>query len=101
MSEIHERNVRKNILQHTLILLQLEVILPVNISESPLARDNDLLATGEFVTSTTESFLNNGRILVLGTDGKNDLANVHTSNSSVRLAPGATHTSLKPDVRLR
>jgi len=84
------------ILQHTLILLQLEVVLPVDIGEAPLAGDDDLLATGEFVASTAERLLDDGGVLVLATDGEDNLANVNTSDSAVWLAPSATHTSLEP-----
>ena len=86
---------RRYILQHTLLLLELEVILTVNVGETPLAGDDDLLATGELVTGTTESLLDDGGVLVLGTDRKDDLANVDTGDGTVRLAPGTTHTGLQ------
>ena len=84
-----------NVLQDTLLLLELDVILTVDVGEAPLARDDDLLATGELVTGTTESLLDDGGVLVLGTDRKDDLANVDTGDGTVRLAPGTTHTSLE------
>ena len=84
------------VLQNTLVLLELEVVLTVNLSEAPLAGLDDLLATGELVTSATESFLYNSSVAILCTDGKNDLANVYTGDSAVGLSPSATHTSLKP-----
>ena len=89
-----------DILQHTLLLLQLDVVFSVNVRESPLARDDDLLATGELVTGTTESLLDDGGVLVLGTDRKDDLANVDTGDGTVRLAPGTTHTSLESRERV-
>ena len=91
---------RRYILQHTLLLLELEVILTVNVGETPLAGDDDLLATGELVTGTTESLLDDGGVLVLGTDRKDDLANVDTGDGTVRLAPGTTHTSLESRERV-
>ena len=91
---------RRYILQHTLLLLELEIILTVNVGETPLAGDDDLLATGELVTGTTESLLDDGGVLVLGTDRKDDLANVDTGDGTVRLAPGTTHTSLESRERV-
>ena len=82
-------------LQHTLVLLELEVVLAVDVSESPLARDDDLLTTRELVTGTTESLLHNSGVLVLGTDGEDDLADVDTSDGAVGLTPCTTHTGLK------
>lgn len=87
-----------HVLEHTLLLLELKVVLTVNLSEAPLAGLDDLLAAGELVTSTTESLLNNSGVAVLGTDGEDDLADVHTGGSAVGLAPSATHTSLEPRV---
>jgi len=85
-----------SILQHLLLLLQLEVVLLINVRESPLLRDNDLLPSGELVTSTAESLHDDRGILLLATDREDDLTNVHTGNGTVRLAPGTTHTSLQP-----
>lgn len=86
-------------LQHTLLLLELEVVLTVDVGETPLAGDDDLLATGELVTSTAESLLDNSSVRFLRTDGENDLANVDTGDGTVGLAPGATHTSLESGLR--
>ena len=86
---------RRYILQHTLLLLELEVILTINVGETPLAGDDDLLATGELVTSTAESLLDDGSVRVLRADGEDDLADVDTGDSAVWLAPCATHTSLE------
>ena len=84
-----------NVLQDTLLLLELDVILTVDVGEAPLARDDDLLATGELVTSAAEGLLDNCRVLVLATDREDDLANVDTGDSTVWLAPSTTHTGLK------
>ena len=45
----HDRSemLQKDILQHALLLLELGVVLTVDVGEAPLARDDDLLATGE------------------------------------------------------
>lgn len=90
---------RRYALQYTLLLLELEVVLTVNVGETPLAGDDDFLATGEFVTGTTESLPDNSLVRILGTDGEDDLADVNTGNGTVGLAPGATHTSLESGLR--
>ena len=86
---------RRYILQHTLLLLELEVILTINVGETPLAGDDDLLATGELVTSAAERLVDDGSVVVLGADGQDDLADVNTGDSAVWLAPRATHTGLE------
>jgi hypothetical protein len=80
---------------NSLVLLQLEVLLPVNVGEAPLLGDNDLLATRELVTSPTESLLDHQSVVVLATDGHDDLADVHASDSAIGLAPSTTHTGLQ------
>ena len=86
---------RRYILQHTLLLLELDIVLPVNVSETPLAGDDDLLATRELVTGAAERLLNDGSVRVLGADREDDLADVDTGNSTIWLAPCATHTGLQ------
>jgi len=83
------------IIHYPLVLLELEVILPVNIGEAPLLGDNDLLATRELITGTAESLLDHRSIVILAADGHDDLANVHTSDGSIGLAPSTTHTGLQ------
>ena len=84
-----------NVLQDTLLLLELDVILTVDVGEAPLAGDDDLLAAGELVPGAAESLLDDGLVRVLGADGEDDLANVDTGDSTVWLAPSTTHTGLK------
>lgn len=83
------------VLQHTLLRFELGVLLPVDVSEAPLAGNDDLLTTREFVTSAAESFPDNGRVGILRADGKDDLADVNTGGSAVWLAPCTTHTGLQ------
>ena len=82
-------------LEHTLVSLELEVVLAVDVGEAPLAGDDDLLATGELVTSAAESLVDDRSVVVLRANRQNDLADVNTGDSAVRLAPRATHTGLK------
>ena len=84
-----------HILQHTLLLLELEVVFPVDVGETPFAGDNDLLATREFVAGTAESLLHYGSVLILAADGEDDLSDVDTSDAAVRLAPSTTHAGLE------
>jgi hypothetical protein len=84
------------ILHHTLLLLELEVVLASDISESPLLGDNDLLAPRELVPRAAESLLDDKGVVVFAADGEDDLANVDTGNCAVGFAPSATHTGLEP-----
>jgi hypothetical protein len=85
-----------NVLHHPLVFLELEVLLPVDVGKAPLLRNDDLLATREFVAGTTEGLLNDVGVGVLATDGQQDLADVNPSDSSVRFTPSTSHTSLQP-----
>jgi hypothetical protein len=84
-----------HVLQDSLLLLQLEVILPVDVGETPLARNDDLLASRELITGTTESFLYDWCVVVLAPDGEDDLTNVHSCDGAIWFSPSATHTSLQ------
>lgn len=85
----------KYALQDTLLLLELEVVFTVDVSEAPLTGHDDLLTTRELVTGTAESLHHDGRVGILAPDGENDLANIDSSYGAVGLTPGAAHTSLK------
>jgi hypothetical protein len=84
------------ILDNTLVLFQLLVLFLVHIRKAPLFRNDNFLATGELVTSTSQSFLDNVRVRLFASHGQQDLSDVDTSDGTIRLAPGAAHTSLKP-----
>ena len=102
----------RHVLEHTLVLLQLNVVLPVDVGEAPLARDNDLLATGELVLGAAESLKSEVTVCsvlafgsrsgwqerhtrVTSADAHDDLANVDTGDSAIWLAPRATHAGLQ------
>jgi len=87
-------------LDHQLLFLELEVIFLVHVREAPLLRDNNLLATRELVSRTSEGFNNNRSVRLPRSDRKNDLANVNTGYSAIGLAPCATHASLQPNRRI-
>lgn len=66
-----------------------------DLRETPFLGNNDLLATRELVSSTSES-LNDDRLVgVLCSNREQDLTNVDTGDGAVGLAPSATHTSLE------
>jgi hypothetical protein len=95
------------------LLALLDVLLTAERGETPVAGDNDLLATGELETvrlcpfetivnvtylvlATAQSLESSGAVGVPSPDGHEDLANVHTSDKTVGLAESTTHTGLKP-----
>ena len=85
----------KDVLQHTLVFLELEVLGLVNVGEAPLLGDDDLLAARELVASTAQSLHDDRSGLLLAADRENDLANVDTGDSAVGLAPSTTHAGLQ------
>ena len=93
------RSVGYNALQDTLVFLELEVVLTVDVGEAPLAGDDDLLATGELVAGAAESLLDDGGVLVLCTNGEDDLTDIDASDGAVRLSPSATHAGLETEGR--
>jgi len=72
-----------------------EVLLTTKWGETPVLRDNDLLATRELVLRSAESLKSSSLVGVLGTDGQKDLPNVDTGDSPVWLTPSTSHTSLQ------
>ena len=98
-------------------LALLKVFVTAERCEAPVLGDDDLLAAGEFVLGATEGFdgrsavcadlgqyirLHWGyraewveRTVVTSPNREQDLANVHTSNGSVGLAPCTTHPGLQ------
>ena len=71
------------------------IISTVELGEAPLARDDNLLLSGELELAATQSLNDNGLVGVLGADAHQDLANVHTGNGTSGLTKGTTHTSLQ------
>jgi len=74
----------------------LDVLLATERGEPPVLGDNDLLATRELVLGAAESLDGGSTMSVTGADRQDDLANVHTGDGTVGLAPGTTHTGLEP-----
>jgi len=77
------------------LLAEVNVLLALERSETPVLGDNDLLATGELVLATPESLKGDGAVRVPCPDGHENLANVDTSDKTVGLAESATHTRLQ------
>lgn len=76
-------------------LLELQVLSTLNTGETPNTGDVDLLTSRELELGTTESFDSVGDVLLEGTDGHEDLADVDTGDETIRLTEGSTHTSLE------
>jgi len=83
------------LLNQTVLTLEKLILLTSEFGKSPLVRDSDVLATGKLVASTAETFANSSLRRVLGTNGKDDLTNVNTSNQTSGLAESTTHTGLE------
>ena len=73
----------------------LDVFLTLKRSETPLVGDDDLLLTRELVLAATKSFNDSSLVGVLGTDREDHLTNVDTSNETLGLTKGTTHTLLQ------
>jgi hypothetical protein len=71
------------------------IILLVGIGNTPLLRDNDLLATRELVSSTSECFNDGSGIRILCADGEDYLANIDTTYSPIGFPPSAIYASLQ------
>jgi len=84
------------VLDASLLGLEVEVLLLVDVGETPLLGDDDLLSTGELVSRSPESLENDGLVALLASDGKDDLTDVDSSDTTVRLSPSTSHTLLKP-----
>lgn len=69
--------------------------LSVEGGETPLLGDNDLLSSRELVLGTTEGLHDDGLVVVLATDGEDDLSNVDSGDGSVGLSPCSSHTRLQ------
>lgn len=76
-------------------LLELQVLGTLDTGEAPNTGDVDLLTSRELELGTTESFDSVGDVLLEGTDGHEDLADVDTGDEAVRLTEGTTHTGLE------
>jgi len=75
--------------------LEFHIFLSLQRCESPQLGDNDLLLTREFVSGTSEGFHDDGLVGVLASNGQDDLADVNSGDSTVRLTPGTSHTRLE------
>ena len=75
--------------------LELLEVRSVHASESPLARNDNLLATRELVLGTAKSLKNVLLDVVFRADREKNLTNVHTSSKTLWLTEGTTHTGLE------
>ena len=77
------------------LALELEVLLPLEGSETQLVGEDDLLPAGELVLGAAEGLDDVGLGVVLGTDREEDLTDLDASDATSGLTEGTTHTSLK------
>lgn len=85
-----------SIRQDPALTLELEVVIAVELGETPLPALNDLLATRELELGTTKSLSCMDGIVGLAPHRKEDLANGNTGTDSLRLPESTPHTSLEP-----
>jgi len=78
------------------LLAESRVLFTVELGESPLFGDHDLLLSGELEGSTASSLDDVLGHVVLAANGEDDLSNLHTGHDTVGLAKGTTHSSLEP-----
>ncbi len=77
------------------VLAELGILLASERSETPLVRDDDLLATGELELGTTEGLDNVALVGVLGAHRHEDLLDVHASAQADGFTERTTHTGLQ------
>jgi hypothetical protein len=75
---------------------QLLVLLFVELRESPVLRNNDLLSAGELVAASIECFDGVSLAGVLGSDRNENLTDINACNRAARFPKRSSHTSLEP-----
>jgi len=71
------------------------ILLSGEWGETPTSRNDHSLLAGELELSTAEGLHGMGLEAVFGSDGDEDLADLHPGNLAARLSEGATHASLE------
>jgi hypothetical protein len=74
---------------------QVIVLILVELGETPVLRNEDLLSSGELVLGTSEGLAGGGLEGFLGTDGDEDLLDIDTGDHTGGLSEGSSHTSLE------
>ena len=65
------------------------------ISETELARNDDVLSAGKFVFASAESFESVLDVLLLDSDGGKNIADFNSASLGIGFTPCTSHTSLK------
>lgn len=91
LQELHIRPIRS----HTALLPLLNILLTTQRRKAPVLRDDDFLSARKLILRAAERLDGSGAVGITCSYGKNDLTDVDTSDSAVRLAECATHTGLK------
>lgn len=76
--------------------LVLEVVLTSELGESPVVRHVDLLSAWEFELGSSQSLDSVLLLLVLASDGDQDLPDVDSCDLTVGLTERTSHTRLEP-----
>lgn len=71
------------------------VVLSEDGGETELNTDGDFLSSGEFHTASSKSFNCLISVLVLGSDGVQDLVDLNSSASTLGLTESTSHTGLE------
>ena len=72
-----------------------DVLSSVQVGETPLLGDDDLLLTWELVSGSSQTLNNDVLVGILGSDREDDLTDIDSGSQTVRLTPGTSHTLLK------
>merc|ERR1711916_199544 len=72
------------------------VLLLVQLSKAPLARDENLLLAGELVLGPAHGLDGVVQVLLVGPHGQNPLANVDPGDETLGLSESMTHSGLQP-----
>jgi hypothetical protein len=70
----------------TTLLALLDVLLTAKVGEAPVLADNDFLTARELVLAAAESLDGGSAVRISCSDGEDNLADVHTGNSTIGLA---------------
>lgn len=83
---------KSSVLLDLAVLSSGHVLLSVEVGETPLLGDDDLLLAGELVSASSQTLDHGGLVVVLGSDGNQNLANVDTGGKTSGLTPSTSHT---------
>ena len=95
--ELHTNTIRNE----TTDTLPLGVVLFGVLREAPILGREHLLPARKLELRTPQSLHRDVRLVLLGSDGQQDLADVHAGNGAVRFSESTAHARLQDDRLLR